>query len=158
PGKVLLNYLVDSATWKPQYKFRAAKDKDPVQVEYLAAVLQQTGEEWGNVDVTLSTAQPLLNAAPPELKGLEVAAVPKLPHQPAPGQVAIFGGRPVMALSQDAQGKRVQAQQEIYSKKEATANTLINEAAALEQTRDLLACREDEIRRARRGAPSGEGP
>src|ERR1019366_1852997 len=34
-GKVRLNYLVDSASWRPQYKLRAGKAvKDPVQVEY----------------------------------------------------------------------------------------------------------------------------
>jgi hypothetical protein len=73
PGKVKLNYLVTTAAWRPQYKFRAGKTaKDPVAVEYLAAVVQQTGEDWDRVSVTLSTAQPMLNAAPPELQALAV--------------------------------------------------------------------------------------
>ena len=77
-GKVRLNYLVDAASWRPQYKLRAGKEeKDAVQVEYLAAVTQQTGEEWNNVDLTLSTAQPMLNAAPPELERLEVSVTPR---------------------------------------------------------------------------------
>ena len=47
-----LNYLVDAAAWRPQYKLRAGKDaKDPVQVEYLAAIIQQTGEDWQGVDI-----------------------------------------------------------------------------------------------------------
>src|SRR5262249_56719194 len=72
-GKVRLNYLVDAATWRPEYKFRAGKDeKEPVQLEYLAAVVQQTGEDWRDVDLVLSTAQPMLNAAPPELRVLDV--------------------------------------------------------------------------------------
>src|ERR1700722_10014282 len=50
PGKVRLNYLVDAAAWRPQYKLRAGKTtKDPVQVEYLAAVIQQSGEDWSGV-------------------------------------------------------------------------------------------------------------
>ncbi|MBX9626574.1 MAG: mucoidy inhibitor MuiA family protein, partial [Gemmataceae bacterium] len=74
PGVVRLSYLVSRAGWRPVYKLRAgAKDKDPVTLEYLAAVEQQTGEDWGNVNLTLSTAQPLLNAAPPDLRALEVA-------------------------------------------------------------------------------------
>ena len=37
-GKVRLSYLVDQASWRPQYKFRAGKAlKDPVQVEFLAS-------------------------------------------------------------------------------------------------------------------------
>jgi hypothetical protein len=78
PGKVRLNYLVDAASWRPQYKLRAGKElKDNVQVEYLAAIMQQTGEDWQNVNLVLSTAQPMLNAAPPDLKMLSVAVVPR---------------------------------------------------------------------------------
>ena len=77
-GKVRLNYLVDAASWRPQYKFRAGKPNEAVQIEYLAALVQQTGEDWTNVDLTLSTAQPMLNAAPPELAKLEVAVVARV--------------------------------------------------------------------------------
>jgi hypothetical protein len=77
-GKVRLNYLVSSAAWRPQYKFRAGKtDKDKVTVECLAALIQQTGEDWERVQLTLSTAQPMLNAAPPDLHALAVAVVPR---------------------------------------------------------------------------------
>jgi Domain of unknown function (DUF4139) len=34
----------------------------PVRLEYLAAVVQQTGESWPGVRVTLSTARPSLPA------------------------------------------------------------------------------------------------
>ena len=71
-GKVRLNYLVTAATWRPQYRFRAAAEKDPVQLEYLAAIEQQTGEDWTGVDMTLSTAQPQLNATPPELLAMDI--------------------------------------------------------------------------------------
>jgi hypothetical protein len=77
-GKVRLNYLVDAASWRPQYKLRAGdKAKDPIQLEYLANVMQQTGEDWGNVHLILSTAQPMLNAAPPDLKVLALNVVPR---------------------------------------------------------------------------------
>ena len=95
-GKVRLNYLVDSATWHPAYKLRSGKDiKDPAQLEYLAAVSQQSGEDWGSVDFTLSTAQPMLNAAPPDLKvlavnvvskGTDLTALAPMPIPPPPGQ------------------------------------------------------------------------
>ncbi|MBY0461167.1 MAG: mucoidy inhibitor MuiA family protein, partial [Gemmataceae bacterium] len=90
-GAVRLNYLVGSASWRPQYKFRATgKDKDPIVAEYLAAIDQRTGEDWTNALITLSTAQPLLNAAPPELKALAVnvspvGAVAVAPVDPATG-------------------------------------------------------------------------
>ena len=90
-GKVRLNYLVADASWKPQYRLRAGAEKDPVQVEYLAAVEQQTGEDWNGVDMTLSTAQPQLNATPPELLALDITVVGRnamtanMPQQPQGG-------------------------------------------------------------------------
>jgi len=90
-GTVKLYYLVSAASWRPQYKFRATgKDKDPVTVEYQAALEQRTGEDWTNALITLSTAQPLLNAAPPDLKALSVNVSPvgtvaAIPVDPATG-------------------------------------------------------------------------
>ena len=40
-----------------------------------AAIEQQTGEDWTGVDMTLSTAQPQLNATPPELFALDITVV-----------------------------------------------------------------------------------
>ena len=73
-GKVRLGYLVGAANWSPQYRLRGAAAADaPVRLEYLAAVVQQTGEAWSGVRITLSTARPSLDAAPPELLPLKMA-------------------------------------------------------------------------------------
>jgi hypothetical protein len=176
-GKLRLNYLVDSAFWRPQYKLRAgSKDKEPVQLEYLAAITQQSGEDWGQVDMILSTAQPMLNAAPPELKMLEVAVLPRtrsMPpvasQQPAP-QAVNFGQNidpynptaiTTDAINRTAQSLRGKAQKEFNSKQDSTANTLYNEAAALEQQRDLLHSKEDLQAARPSGSPGSsaeEGP
>jgi hypothetical protein len=152
-GKVRLHYLVDAASWHPLYKLRAgngkAKDgkaKEKVTIEYLAAVVQQSGEEWGNVEVTLSTAQPMLNAAPPDLKVLAVSVMPR--HDIAIAPNAAPGGGPQMPrpamqpnaekLVQEAQKLRKQSQDDYNLNKQETGVQLLNSAAALEQTRDLL--------------------
>jgi hypothetical protein len=72
-GKVRLGYLVAAANWWPQYRLRDGIADAPVRLEYLAAVVQQTGESWPGVRVTLSTARPSLDAAPPELLPLKMA-------------------------------------------------------------------------------------
>jgi uncharacterized protein (TIGR02231 family) len=138
PAKVRLNYLVEGATWRPQYKLRAGKDKEPVIVEYLAAIEQNTGEDWGNVNLVLSTAQPQLNAAPPDLKALEVSVIPV--HAPNAGQA---GGAPVLKqVEEQSKSLRGQAQMAYNTNKSEVGGRLVNDAAALEQYRDLWATRE----------------
>jgi uncharacterized protein (TIGR02231 family) len=160
-GKVRLNYLVGSASWRPQYKLRAGKDeKEVVQLEYLAAIMQQTGEDWNGVDMTLSTAEPTLNAAPPELHTLEVAVIqrgaPNDPMNPAPGHMPT--GR--MAFDDQARDFRQKAQQE-YLKKDATnAVKLFNDAAAAQTTWELLHSSKEELVAQSKGINRGgpEGP
>jgi uncharacterized protein (TIGR02231 family) len=50
--------------------------------------MQHTGEDWSRVEVILSTAQPMLNATPPELHAMAVNVVPR--GTPMPG-VALGG-------------------------------------------------------------------
>jgi Domain of unknown function (DUF4139)/N-terminal domain of unknown function (DUF4140) len=69
---VRLGYLVGAASWRPQYRLRGGAGDAPVRLEYLAAVVQQTGESWASVRVVLSTARPSLDAAPPELLPLKM--------------------------------------------------------------------------------------
>lgn len=150
-GKVRLNYLVNSANWRPQYKLRAAgnaKDQDPITLEYLAEIVQQSGEDWGNVDVVLSTAEPLLNASPPELSALDVTV--------SGGR---FAGNPATqpAAYRDNESNsrklRQQAQVELNANGTITGWQLNNDAAALEQTNQLLAVDDRQ-----EGAKVREGP
>lgn len=62
-----LSYLVTNATWEPTYNVRAASDGASVTIEYDAMLMQRTGEDWNDVELTLSTAQPALAANPPSL-------------------------------------------------------------------------------------------
>ena len=141
---IKLNYLVSNATWKPQYKLRAAtKALDPVVVEYLASVTQQTGEEWPGVNLILSTAQPLLNAAPPDLRAMEVAVgTPGKPGLPmGPGGFAPEGV--LKDLENESKAQRGKSLQNYNDKKEGEGAKQLNDAAALEQFRDLLVSKEE---------------
>jgi uncharacterized protein (TIGR02231 family) len=62
-----INYLVANAGWIPVYDLRAKDTKSPVQLNYKANVFQSSGEEWKNVNLTLSTANPSLGGLKPEL-------------------------------------------------------------------------------------------
>jgi hypothetical protein len=170
PGTVRLHYLVNSASWHPLYKLRAAKEKDreKVQVEYLAAVVQQSGEEWRNVEVTLSTAEPMLNASPPDLKMLAVSVVPRAmiaanapPTQlPAPPGVGgnIGYGAGFDDLQKEAKKLRMQSKDVAANAKPEVSSQLLNSAAALEQQRDLLVPQEEMKEQPRAAASNNEGP
>lgn len=62
-----INYVVASAGWQAVYDLRGLNTKSPVQLSYKANVFQNTGEEWTNVKLRLSTANPSLGGLKPEL-------------------------------------------------------------------------------------------
>ncbi|MBM3993268.1 MAG: mucoidy inhibitor MuiA family protein [Planctomycetes bacterium] len=174
-GKVKLNYLVDSVVWNPQYKLRAGKAADDVQMDYLAAMTQRTGEDWNNVELTLSTAQPMLNAAPLDLKALSVmvmprssqpvakgpGSVPNPPGQPSPMLSVYENPKSPAELAQEATKFRIRAQELANANKDNRKEVaeLFNEAAAFDQARELTKTPE-EIAHERVGGRNagGEGP
>lgn len=65
-----LDSITPRAGWEPAYDMRLAADAKTAktaELTFRALVRQQTGEEWNNVDLTLSTARPVLGGAPPEM-------------------------------------------------------------------------------------------
>ena len=61
-----LAYIVRGATWKPVYYIRASSEKDTIDMLMFAEITQNTGENWDNVNLELSTARPNISAKPPE--------------------------------------------------------------------------------------------
>lgn len=57
-GRMDITYAVNGAGWVPSYDLRAKDVNSPVELTYKAQVYQNTGEEWKNVDLTLSTNDP----------------------------------------------------------------------------------------------------
>lgn len=84
-GKVRVRYLVDNATWLPSYNVRVGTTRDKVTVEYLASIQQMSGEDWGDVQMTLSTATPSLLANAPVLNELAISLT--RPGTPGAGDV-----------------------------------------------------------------------
>ncbi|HXB12741.1 MAG TPA: mucoidy inhibitor MuiA family protein, partial [Bacteroidia bacterium] len=62
-----LSYLIYDAGWSTLYDLRVKGTKDPAQLAYKANVYQHTGEDWSNIDLTLSTANPRVSQTAPEL-------------------------------------------------------------------------------------------
>lgn len=52
------SYVVRGASWTPTYDLRVQKATKDIQLDYRASIRQNTGEDWNNVAITLSTARP----------------------------------------------------------------------------------------------------
>ncbi len=65
-AELALEYLVSGTGWQPAYDLRAQKTLDKVELVYRAKVWQQTGEDWNEVALALSTARPQIGAQGPE--------------------------------------------------------------------------------------------
>jgi len=62
-----LSYLTYEAGWAPEYDLRAKDLKHNCQLSYKANVYQHTGDDWTNVDLTLSTSNPEVSQTAPVL-------------------------------------------------------------------------------------------
>ena len=69
-GKVdfTLTYYVKNAGWYPTYDLRSEGVGQPLQLSYKANMFQNTKEEWKNIPVTLSSANPNRSNIAPELR------------------------------------------------------------------------------------------
>jgi uncharacterized protein (TIGR02231 family) len=85
-GNLILDLaaVIPQAGWQPSYDVRLSPDAKTAELTFRAMVRQQTGEDWKNIDLTLSTARPAAGGAPPEL---------------SPWRIAFFRPRPPMAAA-----------------------------------------------------------
>ncbi len=72
PCRVVVRYLVPGARWTPGYTVRLDPDLKRVDLALRALVCQATGEDWKDVRLTLSTAEPQRWSELPELKALRI--------------------------------------------------------------------------------------
>ncbi len=138
-----LSYLVNKASWLPQYNLRAKPDESKVAVEYNAIIHQSSGEDWVDVAMSLSTAQPTTVASPPTLEPLQVAVAAGKPRrwisrmkETAQVQEELPPGKGVYRdLSE--QFKKVQTDRRQMARKGKTAERALNTAALSSQMMEL---------------------
>ncbi len=64
---IRINSLTRQASWQPVYDLSLQRKEGKLRMERGLMVTQNTGEDWQDVHLTLSTAQPLDQSAPSEL-------------------------------------------------------------------------------------------
>jgi uncharacterized protein (TIGR02231 family) len=110
-------YVVNYASWTPLYDVRVNSTSSTVNLSYLAEVTQNTGEDWQDVALTISTAKPGLGTIPPKLEPwyLNIRQVMQFAASPAPGEAAEFMTRkrsifPDKMLEEDAGEDEIEAE------------------------------------------------
>ena len=66
-AKFAVSYLVNQAGWHPSYDIRVKNISNPIALVYKANVFQQSGEDWNNVKLTISTGNPQEGGTKPVL-------------------------------------------------------------------------------------------
>ena len=62
-----INYITNTASWKPFYDLRADNIKTPINMMYKAQVVQNSGIDWKKVKLTLSSGNPNQNNQQPQV-------------------------------------------------------------------------------------------
>ena len=66
-GYLDLNYIVSNAGWNAQYDLRSSADNSKINLNYKAQVYQNTGVDWKDIQLSVSTNDPYKNKTKPEL-------------------------------------------------------------------------------------------
>jgi hypothetical protein len=99
-GRFLLEYLVPNSSWYPIYDLRVQDVNTPMIAQMKGKVRQNSGEDWKDVKLTLSTGEPKRTGVKPELGTWFLGT----------GGNSIYSGRQINALS-DFQAQRQANQQ-----------------------------------------------
>ena len=65
---ISISYFVKNAGWTPTYDFRVEKLSQPISLAYKANIFQYSGEDWKEVKLSLSTANPYKSGTAPVLQ------------------------------------------------------------------------------------------
>ncbi|MDO5289075.1 MAG: DUF4139 domain-containing protein [Pseudomonadota bacterium] len=75
-GQLRLSYQVRGPSWQPSYRATLHAASGQVRLERMALVAQNTGEDWGDVQLTLSTGQPGAATQGPQPRPWRVGIAP----------------------------------------------------------------------------------
>ena len=68
-----LSYIVFGPVWYPVYDLRVSTEDKKMNINYNAVIKQNTGEDWNNVKISLSTANLKVGGDSPELRPMFVS-------------------------------------------------------------------------------------
>jgi uncharacterized protein (TIGR02231 family) len=77
-----VSYIISGVSWSPSYEARVTSTEKALQLFYYGMVQQTSGENWNNIDLVLSTAQPAISSRIPVINRWSVDEVPRYTPYP----------------------------------------------------------------------------
>lgn len=105
PCEVAISYLVNNVKWNSNYDLYVDTANNLVSIDYFASILQNSGEDWDNAKIIISTATPVFGR----------------PGKLSPWYVDIYKPRPLMSkrvLKEDAYFQQAVPMQKEFKPKE----------------------------------------
>lgn len=87
-AQIELSYLTKNAGWYPNYDLRVKDIDNPIELVYKANVYQNTGEDWKNVALTFSNADPNQSGVVPALNPYYLSFNQRIAENTLMGRIA----------------------------------------------------------------------
>jgi len=84
PAQLSLTYMIAGARWYPSYDLTLLPEKSQVVVSFAALVSQESGEDWDNARLTVSTAVPASATTFPKLRTWKIGERERFIPTPEP--------------------------------------------------------------------------
>lgn len=84
PATLTLTYVTSGARWYPAYELRLEPESNRVQVAFFGRVSQESGEDWEDAALSLSTALPSTTTVVPKLATWKIGQRERFIPTPAP--------------------------------------------------------------------------
>jgi uncharacterized protein (TIGR02231 family) len=108
-----VSYAVPDAGWAPVWDARLTPETSTVELSFLGSVWQRSGEDWGDVTLAVSTAQPARGLFVPQLDPLYLRKVE--PPRPVPSKMMRSAPMAPSAASMPRAERDVTAEEESFA-------------------------------------------
>ncbi|CAF1222356.1 unnamed protein product [Adineta ricciae] len=136
-----ISYLISNCSWRASYDVRVNStelEQQKTQLTYYGIIVNQSQENWSNVQLSLSTAKPSLGGAPPKLATLRIGyEIPRYDYRREnfAGFGGSFGAPMLMCAKKSRPSSMMRAFTSLGSssfneQEESTASPTINVLAA----------------------------
>ncbi|MCC7302868.1 MAG: DUF4139 domain-containing protein [Bacteroidia bacterium] len=104
-GKLSVSFLTPQAGWIPSYDIRAIDNSSPIKLDYRANVWQNSGSDWNDVKLLLSTGNPTISGTAPTLMPWWLTYyVAQYKNQPSSVNYGYMNSMPPSTVTMDGEG------------------------------------------------------